>query len=106
MRYLVKKEHSTKAERRVYEVLKELKIPFKHRWRIKELEVDFLIGKVALDIDGHKQDGKRNHILAEAGYIPIHLTNKEVKDNKKLRRIIQKWQSQIIQRVSQVLESR
>lgn len=82
MRYNITKKHSTKAERKVYEVLKELKISFKHRWMINGREVDFVIGKYALDIDGHMQDGKRNHILADAGYIPIHLTNKEATKEK------------------------
>ena len=88
MRYTIEKKHSTKGERRVYEVLKELKIPFKHRWMIGKREVDFLIGRYTLDIDGHKQDGSRNQKLVEAGYIPIHLTNEEVKDTKKLRELI------------------
>ena len=88
MRFQIIKKHSTKSERRVYEVLKELKIPFKHRWRIGKYEIDFLIGKVVLDIDGHEQDGNRNQKLVEAGYIPIHLTNEEVKDNKKIKELI------------------
>ena len=90
MRYNILKKHSTLSERRVYEVLKELKIPFKHRWRIRELEIDFLIGKYALDIDGHEQDGNRNQKLVEAGYIPIHLTNEEVKDNNKIKELIKR----------------
>ena len=88
MRYNLTKKHSTKAERRVYEVLKELKIPFKHRWIVKGLEVDFLLGKTILEINGHPQDGERNHKLADAGYIPVHLTNEEVKDTNKLTELI------------------
>lgn len=78
MRKNIKKKDSTKQERIVYEVLKSLHIPFKHRWIIQGREVDFVIGKVALEIDGHDQDGEKNHILAELGYIPIHLHNSEV----------------------------
>ena len=73
----------------VYEVLKELHIPFRFRWMIQGREVDFLIGKYALDIDGHKQNGQRNHILADAGYIPIHLTNKEA-TREKITNLIKK----------------
>ena len=74
----ISKKHSTKQERIFYEVLKELKIPFKHRWIIQGRECDFLIGKYVIEIDGHEQDGKKNHFLAELGYIPIHLNNSEI----------------------------
>lgn len=72
------KKHSTKQERIFYEVLKELKIPFKHRWIIQGREVDFFIGKYVIEIDGHEQDGEKNHFLSELGYIPIHLHNSEI----------------------------
>lgn len=72
------KKNSTKPERIVYEVLKELHIPFKHRWLIDKREVDFVLGKVALEIDGHEQDVKKNNRLVELGYIPIHLHNSEI----------------------------
>ena len=88
MRYSILKKHSTKSERRVYEVLKELKIPFKHRWMICGKEADFVIGKTILEIDGHLQTGNKNQIFVEAGYTPLHLTNEEVKDTNKLRTII------------------
>lgn len=84
MRKNILTKHSTKQERIVYEVLKDLHIPFKHRWLIAGVEVDFLIGQVALEIDGHPQDGRRNHKLADLGYTPIHLNNSEVtKENIK-----------------------
>lgn len=71
--------HSTKAERIFYEALKELKIPFKHRWIIHGREVDFLLwDSVVIEIDGHEQDGEKNRQLAELGYTPIHLHNHEV----------------------------
>jgi len=79
MRYNIKKQNSTKAERIFYEVLKELKIPFKHRWIINGREIDFLLwDKICIEIDGHEQDGEKNHQLVELGFIPIHLNNKEV----------------------------
>ena len=75
----IKKKHSTIYERRFYEVLKELKIPFKHRWLIAGREIDFVIfDNVCIEIDGHKQDGNKNAELVRAGYVPIHLHNSEV----------------------------
>ena len=81
MRRLTKK-HSTKPERIVYEVLKELHIPFKHRWLVNGYEIDFIVKNYAIEIDGHEQDGDKNHLLVEAGYIPIHFHNDEIYDNK------------------------
>lgn len=78
----VSKKHSTKPERIVYEVLKELHIPFKHRWIVNGREVDFIFGNVALEIDGHTQDGDKNRMLVEAGYTPIHLHNSEITQEK------------------------
>lgn len=72
------KKHSTKQERIFAEVLKDLHIEFKHRWVIKGREVDFLIGKYAIEIDGHEQDIEKNNLLIGLGYVPIHLHNLEV----------------------------
>lgn len=82
MRINILKKHSTKAERIVYEVLKELHLAFKHRQIVHGREVDFIIGNIALEIDGHTQDGEKNRMLAESGYIPIHLNNSEVTKQK------------------------
>ena len=41
-------------------------------------EVDFIIGKYAIDIDGHAQDVEKNVMLVKEGYIPIHILNHEV----------------------------
>lgn len=82
MRYNVRKKNSTKPERIVYELLKELHIPFKHRWLIEEIEVDFLIGKYIIEINGHEQIGERNHKLAELGYVPVHFQNDEIINNR------------------------
>lgn len=75
------KKHSTKPERVVYEILKELHIPFKHRWLINGKEVDFVINKICIEIDGHQQNTDKNVMLANLGYIPIHLHNSEVNRN-------------------------
>lgn len=84
MRRNILKKNSTKPERIVYEVLKELHVPFRHRWIINGREVDFVIGNICLEIDGHEQDGAKNHMLAELGYLPMHLYNSEItKENIK-----------------------
>lgn len=79
MRYNINKRSSTKPERIVYEVLKELHIPFKHRWLIDGREIDFFIlNKYCLEINGHDQDTSKNELLASLGYVPLHLHNSEV----------------------------
>lgn len=91
MRYNILKKNSTRAERIVYEALKSLHILFKHRWIINRREVDFLIGNVALEIDGHKQDGGKNHMLAELGYVPIHLNNSEITKENIIKLLNKLW---------------
>ena len=92
MRYNIKKQNSTRAERIVYEILKELGIPFKHRWIIqgrKEKEIDFLIGNIAIEVDGHEQNVEKNNELVQLGYVPIHFRNREVYNNReKVKEII------------------
>ena len=78
MRYNILKKNSTYQERIVYEVLKEMKIDFKHRWMIGSMEIDFVIGKICIEIDGHEQNGEKNSKLAKLGYTPIHLHNSEI----------------------------
>lgn len=78
MRYNISKKHSTKTERIVYEVLKELKTPFKHRWMVNGREIDFVIDKLCIEIDGHEQDIEKNNQLVKLGYTPIHLHNTEI----------------------------
>jgi len=74
----LQKGNSTKAERRFGEILKKNHIPFRAKVIVKGREVDFLIGKYAIDIDGHDQDGAKNVHLVNAGYIPIHFSNREI----------------------------
>lgn len=77
------KNHSTRAERKFAELLKELHIPFQAKTKIQGREVDFLIGKYAIEIDGHKQDVEKNKMLVSEGFIPIHLNNWEINPNLK-----------------------
>lgn len=72
------KKLSTKAERRFAERLKVNHIPFRTKIKIKGREVDFIIGKYAIDIDGHEQDCDKNVMLVGEGLIPIHIDNKSV----------------------------
>ena len=86
MRVSITKKHFTRAERRFCEFLKKYHIPFETKVKINGREVDFLVGRYAIDIDCHEQDGLKNHMLADCGYIPIHFTNQEVKNKiKKLK---------------------
>ena len=78
MRRNVLKRNSTKAERIFYEMLKTLKIPFRHRWLINGREVDFLIGNYAIEIDSHGQDVDKNIMLLKEGYTPIHINSKDI----------------------------
>lgn len=74
----LKKGRSTKAERRFAEILKTNHIPFRAKVIVNGREVDFLIGKNAIDIDGHDQDPSKNVHLVKAGYVPIHFSNREI----------------------------
>jgi hypothetical protein len=88
MRRNLLRSNSTSAERRVYEVLKQLHIPFKHRWIVDGLEIDFLIGDMALEIDGHIQKVNRNHKILELGFTPIHLSNEATKNPFYLKELL------------------
>lgn len=82
MRNIIHKRNSTKPERIFAELLKTNHIPFKHRVKIANYEIDFLIGKYAVEINGHPQNTKKNEDLAKLKYIPIHFHNSEI--NSKL----------------------
>lgn len=81
MRHIDKK-HFTKAERIVARLLQEHHIPFRSKVKIGGEEVDFLIGTLAIEINGHAQNGEKNARLAAQGYVPLHFTNKEVRENR------------------------
>lgn len=76
------KKHSTYPERVVYEILKELRIPFKHRWLVGGREIDFLIGNLAIEIDGHPQNGEKNQLLLALGLTPVHISNDQIINNR------------------------
>lgn len=81
MRVQITKRSSTKAERIFAEILKRNHIPFKHRHRIAGKEIDFIIGKYAIEIDGHAQSPSRNKWLVEQGFTPLHFQNSLLFDN-------------------------
>lgn len=85
--------HSTKAERRFAEYCKKLHIPFRTKVKIAGYEVDFLIGKYAIEIDSHLQNVQKNKTLMAKGYNPVHLNNHEVNNNI-INWITNIWQEQ------------
>ena len=99
MRFNVLKKQSTHHERAFYEVLKELKIPFKHRWLIQNREVDFLLwDKVCVEISGHPQNIEKNNLLVKLGYEPLHLYNTEVKNVEKIKKYLNDYKIKIARR--------
>jgi very-short-patch-repair endonuclease len=81
MRYL---KHSTKPERIIHEILKELHIPLKHRWLVSGHEIDFIVDKYAIEVNGHEQNVDKNNMLIGLGYIPVHFYNQDVLNNRNL----------------------
>ncbi len=84
------KKTSTVYERRFGRMLQDLRIPFKTKLIIKGFEIDFLIGKNIIEIDGHIQNTNKNKVLMEAGYNVYHLSNKEISDKTKI------WLKQVL----------
>lgn len=79
---ITKKKFFTKTERIIARLLNEKRIPFKAKVKIGKYEVDFLIGKLAVELDGHIQSVEKNEYLANLGYSPWHFTNQEVYGNR------------------------
>ncbi len=75
------KQNSTKYERRFAEILKSMRIPFKVKVEVCGHEVDFIIGKKIIEIDGHDQDRDKNKIILESGYDILHIKNNEINDS-------------------------
>jgi len=85
------RSNSTKSERRIAEVLKAHRIKFKARARIGRYEVDFLIGRVALEVDGsvhRKINPARDTELFKQGYVPLHVRADAVKSPEVVKEII------------------
>lgn len=70
------KNCSTKGERRIAEILKRNKIKFKAKWKIGRYEVDFLVGKMIIEVDGsvHRETNTaRDIFFTTQGYLPVHI---------------------------------
>lgn len=93
MRVLAIKRSSTKAERIFIEILKKNHILFKHREVVGRREIDFIVGRYAIEIDGHEQSSLRNDWLIKKGYVPLHYHNKALIENRTAveQDIIQKY---------------
>lgn len=82
MRTVLYKKYFTKPERIIGRLLQERGIPFRSKVLIGGREIDFIINNIAIEVDGHEQDGYKNHNLAKLGYTPIHFSNSEVYNNR------------------------
>jgi len=92
MRINTPTKNFTRAERVFARALQDQHIPFRTKIKIQGREIDFLVGKYAIEIDGHEQDVSKNYMLIEQGYHPIHYTNKDILTNLKS---IKLWVDQI-----------
>ncbi len=77
----INKGHSTKAERKFAELCKKHRIKFRYKIKIQGYEVDFLIGRYAIEIAGHPQNVQKNRLLIAAGFTPFYLYNNAVSDS-------------------------
>ena len=60
------------------ELLKKLHIPFHYKIFVENREVDFIVGNLAVEIDGHEQDSAKNWMLIKNGYDIVHLNSWEI----------------------------
>ena len=63
-------------------MLKKLHIPFKYKTKLNGREIDFIIGRYAIEIDGHEQSSERNRMILDSGFIPIHYRNNALLNNR------------------------
>lgn len=63
------------------ELLKRHRIPFRHRVVIDGREVDFIVGRYAVEVNGHAQDPRRNAWLFSLGLTPLHVPNALIRDD-------------------------
>jgi len=83
MRINLDKKHFTKPERIFGEILKKNHILFQTKIKIEGREVDFLIGRVAIEIGNHSQDVEKNSRILENGFHLLFITNAELYSNPK-----------------------
>ena len=83
MRKILDKKHFTKPERIFWEILKRNQLSFETKVKIEGREIDFLIGKVAVEIGNHSQDVEKNSRILENGFHLLFITNAELYSNPK-----------------------
>ena len=67
-------------------------MPFRSKVKLGGREVDFVIGKYAIEIDGHPQSVAKNDWLVAEGYVPVHFTNGEIINNRNIvKELIRKY---------------
>ena len=79
---LLKTKYFTKGERILGRLLQENHISFKTKVDIGGREIDFIIGNLLIEVDGHPQKEEKNNLLVNKGYKIIHFTNKEIYENR------------------------
>ncbi len=79
---VINKRSSTKPERIFIEILKKHHISFKYKVKLDRYEIDFIIGKYAIEIDGHQQSALRNKVILDTGYQIIHYRNEALLKNR------------------------
>ena|SRR3990167_10914840 len=83
----ITKKHSSKPERILADLLVRNHIPFEFSKIIEGREVDFVLGRVIVEVDGVSHQRRRvsekskNEMLVRLGYIPLHFSAKEVRIN-------------------------
>ena len=83
------KKHSSKPERILADQFIRNAVPFEFRKIISNREVDFVLGRVIVEVDGlqhntpraRARDRQKNEMLVQLGYIPLHVSTKEVRSN-------------------------
>lgn len=74
----------TRAEKKFRDRLKENKIKFRTQWVIGFYIVDFLIGKIVVEIDGKSHDNRKEYdrertkYLQSLGYWVVRIKNEDV----------------------------
>lgn len=76
----MRKKHSTKAERKFAELLKDNHIKFSFKQKVGKYEVDFLVDRCAIEINGHPQNIEKNNYLAQNEFIPLNFSNAQVRN--------------------------
>jgi very-short-patch-repair endonuclease len=86
----LQKFNSTKTERVIGEIFKKRHIKFKAKQIIAGREIDFIVGRKAIEIDGisHKtHHTAKDTMLVKEGYTPLHISE-GIKNLEELERTL------------------